>query len=299
MEQQINKARELLQTHEHYTYSVSAVEDGELRNVYTGMSQEDVDVGETVMSVKESHPEAEQINIDIRKPNGSSSKSVKRLVISVASPRTPQYPEQPQRPYYPPQPQAGMQGLGMVQPDMSGTFAKAQILEYQLKHVEKDRDRLEKKNEALESENERLKKENFELEKENKFKDEHFELERKGDEAERKGSLSGIVETVGSNPALANVAAMAVSRLMGVGMDELTGNPQEPEQQPAQNGESPTVYHKDSELNSMIGNTVQWLQEQEKEVVKRVYTLFSAIAKDPAFLDKFVPPPTQKPEADA
>ncbi len=103
-----------------------------------------------------------------------------------------------------------------IQNTMHNQHVPAAFQDYLIKDLEKKNEKLEKKVDKLEGENEKLKTDNFELMKTNQFKDKEFELSKKESDMEKSNGLSGIMETVGSNPVLANLAATAIGRLMGI-----------------------------------------------------------------------------------
>lgn len=82
--------------------------------------------------------------------------------------------------------------------------------------------KLESRVSSLEDENNRLTRENLELEKDKMFRDKEFELTLKERDSEQKSGLNGIMESLNNNPVLANVAATAIGRLMGI---DLAGEP--------------------------------------------------------------------------
>jgi hypothetical protein len=153
----------------------------------------------------------------------------------------------------------------------------ADFKDYMIRDLEKKLDKAEKRNEKLESENETLKTKNFELEKDNKYKDKEFELERKGQEYERSNGLSGIVDKVAENPALATVAATLVGRIMGIDVPAIGAIEPDTEQPGA--GQQPGA-STDTIQSKVADQIKQWLAGQTDEVAQQVYTLFSQLATD-------------------
>jgi len=134
-------------------------------------------------------------------------------------------------------------------------------------------DKLEKKAERLEEENYKLKTERDDLKLELKTKDKEFELAKKETELEQTNGLGGIIEKVSENPALANLAAVAIGRLMGV---ETPLQPEQPElpasMQGAEQANAP-------ELNRKVAGFVSdWIIKQDEQLTLSFYELMKLIA---------------------
>jgi len=148
--------------------------------------------------------------------------------------------------------------------------------DYMIQDLKGKLDKSERRVEKLENENETLKKENFELEKDNKYKDKEFELERKGQEYEKSNGLSGVLETVSTNPALATIAATAIGRLMGIDVPAIgaiePGEEQPGAEQPGASAET---------IQSKVAQNIEaWLAQQSDEVAGLFFQMVQAIAAD-------------------
>lgn len=146
--------------------------------------------------------------------------------------------------------------------------------DYLISDLKEKNGKLESKLSKVEDENESLKRENFELEKENKYKDKEFELERKSQEFEKSNGLSGIMETVGSNPVLANVAATALTRIMGIEQPMIPEQSQQTMQGAEAGEDANTIQAK------VAANIKAWLQGVDEETAKQFYNMVTLIAAD-------------------
>ncbi|GJM64964.1 hypothetical protein [Persicobacter diffluens] len=147
---------------------------------------------------------------------------------------------------------------------------------YMIKQLEKDLQKMEKKSEWLESQNERLKEENFKLQKENQLKDEVHAIEDRKKEIEQSNGLAGVMEKVGENPVLANLAAVAVSRLMGVDMSA---------------GQLPSANANvsfDGSDNEVIAETEKWLLSKDDQYQKEFFILVQLLAQNEELLGQLL-----------
>lgn len=158
----------------------------------------------------------------------------------------------------------------------------ADFKDYMISDLKEKNTKLEKKNDKLETENETLKKENFELEKENRYKDKEFELDKKGIEIEKSNGLSGVLETVSSNPALATIAATAIGRLMGIDVPAIGAIEQGGQMETSQSASAETVQAK------VADNIKAWLIEQPEEVAQELFQLINQLAADVAKIPEVI-----------
>lgn len=149
--------------------------------------------------------------------------------------------------------------------------------DYLISDLKEKNGKLETRLSKIEDENEKLKRENFELEKENKYKDKEFELERKSQEFEKSNGLSGIMETVSTNPVLANVAATALTRLMGVDA---------PQQQIE--GVNGTETPADTIQAKVAHNITEWLKDTDEQTAQRFYQMATLVAQDPTQIETII-----------
>jgi len=152
--------------------------------------------------------------------------------------------------------------------------ASSDIKDYMLLDLKEKLADLKDRNKKLEAENETLKKENFQLEKDNTYKDKEFELERKGQEYEKSNGLSGVLETVSTNPALATIAATAIGRLMGIDVPAMGALEPGTEQPGADQASADTIPAKVAE------QIKAWVGTQSDEIAQQVYAVFSQLAAD-------------------
>ncbi|WP_053405027.1 hypothetical protein [Persicobacter sp. CCB-QB2] len=147
---------------------------------------------------------------------------------------------------------------------------------YMIQQLEKDLLKMEKKADQLESQNERLKEENFKLQKENQLKDEVHAIEDRKKEIEQSNGLAGVMEKVGENPVLANLAAVAVSRLMGVDLSNSL---------PA--GNNANVAFEGAE-NEVIAETEKWLLSKDEQYQKEFFILVQLLAQNEELLGQLL-----------
>ncbi len=132
---------------------------------------------------------------------------------------------------------------------------------------------LKTKLEKFETENEKLKTDNFELMKDAKFKDKEFELARAKDEAERSSGLSGVFETVATNPQLSMLAGTLLSRVMGMEAPPMAAPPQEAPLSGAEKEGTETT----RKIAEYVGN---WIRKQDDETATKFFQLTMEITKD-------------------
>ena len=251
---------DIKQTSEHLKllgnpFDVIIVKDGHERTVYPNCSPTDV---ETLLkgTVEKFNPD--QLIIQERQKNGNALLKKEKYPINLGGLNN-------AAPVHTPAP--------MQQHTAPSTF-----LEYLNKELEKKNDKLEKTVDKLEAENEKLKRENFELEKENKYKDKEFELSKKEADMEKAGGLNGIMETVGSNPALANLATMAIGRLMGVEVPPVG----------AIEGSEGDVTSSQSTgtTQEQIGDHIKnWLTKLDEGLATKFFEMTNILAQDPTQID--------------
>nr|WP_321453591.1 hypothetical protein [uncultured Carboxylicivirga sp.] len=152
--------------------------------------------------------------------------------------------------------------------------ASTDIKDYMLLDLKEKLADYKERNKKLEAENETLKKENFELEKDNKYKDKEFELERKGQEYEKSNGLSGVLETVSTNPALATIAATAIGRLMGIDVPAIGAIEPGTEQPVHEQASADTIPAKVAE------QIKAWVGSQSDEIAQQIYAVFTQLATD-------------------
>ncbi|WP_075603117.1 hypothetical protein [Saccharicrinis aurantiacus] len=151
----------------------------------------------------------------------------------------------------------------------------SEFKDYLITELKEKNAKLEKKLDKFEVENDELKKANFELEKENRYKDKEFELDKKGIEVERSNGLAGVMETVGSNPALATIAATAIGRLMGIDVPAM-GSIEAPDTA----AESTEANEGETLQLKVADNIKKWLVTQPDEVASELFALMNLLAVD-------------------
>jgi len=231
-------------------FDVNIVKGGVEKSLYTNL--EPTDVEGLLNEVIEAHA-PEQLIIQERKRNGSSNTKQDKFPVALGA-----------LPELLPQRTPVMQTENIFPSDFK---------DYLIKDLEKKNDKLEKQVDKLEADNEKLKKENFELEKENKYKDKEFELTQKASEMERTNGLAGIVETVGNNPMLANVLGMAMGRLMGVDMAQISGGNAETVQEPSEAA---------NETAGKVGSFIKnWVSKLDEATATNVFKIVHAFNQNP------------------
>ncbi len=163
-----------------------------------------------------------------------------------------------------------MQPTNQVQPQT----VPSEFKDYLISELKEKVSTLTSENKELKAENKELNKANFELEKENRYKDKEFELDKKGMEIEKTNGLSGVLETVSSNPALATIAATAIGRLMGIDVPAIGAIPQPESPDHTESSEGETIQLK------VADNIKKWLVTQSDEVVTQVFNLMNVLAAD-------------------
>ncbi len=200
------------------------------------------------------------LTIQERKKNGSSTKKLDKYDVTLNG-LTPN--SQPQTP------------LNMQTQQFPSDYK-----DYLIRDLEKKNEKLEKRVEKLETDNDDLKKKNFELEKDNSFKDKEFELSRKEAEFDKSNGLAGVMEQVGSNPILANLAATAIGRLMGVDvppMGAIEGG-----------ADQPTQSNQETTQEQIAGYVKNWLVQQDEAIATKFFKLCNAIAQDTDHIETFL-----------
>ena len=146
--------------------------------------------------------------------------------------------------------------------------------DYMISDLKQKLEKAEKKLEQFEKENYELKTERDNLNLELKTKDKEFELAQKETELEHTGGLSGIIETVSTNPALANIAAVAIGRLMGI--DPM----QQPEIQESNINGAPEQANVPDLNRKVAGFVSEWINKQDEQLTLSFYELMKLIASD-------------------
>jgi hypothetical protein len=235
-------------------FDVIISNNGQERTLYKNLAPTDVE--SLLNEVIDTHA-PDKLIIQERKRNGSTNVKQEKYPIQLSglNGSQEQVAMQPQQP-------VSVQGLPNDYKD------------YLISDLKEKNGKLESKLSKVEEENENLKRENFELEKENKYKDKEFELERKSQEFEKSNGLSGIMETVGNNPVLANVAATALTRIMGIEQPQLPEQSQQT-MQGAETGEDANTLQA-----KVAANIKAWLQGVDEETAKQFYNMVTIIAAD-------------------
>lgn len=145
--------------------------------------------------------------------------------------------------------------------------------DYIINDLKDKSNKLETKCDRLEKENEQLKKDNFEQEKELKFKDKEFEIAVREKESETSGGLAGIMETVSNNPALANIAVMAIGRLMGVAMPQMGEAEEAPKAEIVPETQPQTPNHKIAKFIS------DWIIKVDEATATKFFELSRILAQ--------------------
>ncbi len=242
-------------------FDVIIKNNGAERTLYANI--EPNNVLELLEEVVDAH-QPEQLIIQERRRNGSVNKKTDNYPVNIDSTN-------------PITPNLG----GLITPPQPIT-APQDYKDYLLRDYQHKLEKAERKIDNLETETERLKKENFELEKEVKFKDKEFDITLKSKELEQSNGLSGVMEKVGDNPALANILGMAVGRLMGV---EVTPPAQLPAEQPT--AQQTEQRQQGNSIQSKIAiNVSDWITKQEKEVAEKFYRLVDKISYNVDMIDQ-------------
>lgn len=169
----------------------------------------------------------------------------------------------------------GIEAMQMQQNNTPQSSVPSEFKDYLIQELKEKNAKLEKKLDKFETENEELKKVNFELEKENRYKDKEFELDKKGLEIEKSNGLSGVLETVSTNPALATIAATAIGRLMGIDVPAIGAI--EPPETNTDNQEQT----EGNDLQHQVAKNIKaWLLTQPDNIVTEVFNLMNTLASD-------------------
>lgn len=232
-------------------FDVILVKDGVERQLY--INQEPSDKTEALLQEVQEDWKPDGIIIQEKRKNGNNNRKTERFNLS-------------------------LNGLDEKQPNNmmpQQSNVPSEFKDYLISELKEKNAKLEKKLDKFETENDELKKNNFELEKENRYKDKEFELDKKGIEVERSNGLSGVLETVSTNPALATIAATAIGRLMGIDVPAMGAiEPTEPTADSQESSEGGTLQQQVAE------NIKNWLVEQPDEVATGVFNLINLLATD-------------------
>ncbi len=239
-------------------FDVIVVNNGIERQLYTNLEPTDV---ETLLEeIQETHS-PERIIIQERQRNGSVNIKKEKYSVSLNGINA-----------------SNMDNNQAIQP----LNVPADFKDYMISDLKEKLNKSEKRVDKLETENEDLKKKNFELEKENTYKDKEFELDKKAQEFEKSNGLSGVLETVSTNPALATIAATAIGRLMGIDVPQMGLE--------GATGQEPTSGQENTDsVQSKVAQMIhQWIMSQSDEVAQKVYNLFTLIAADTDKVDDLI-----------
>lgn len=245
-------------------FDVIIKKDGKEKTLYANL--EPNDVKSLLYEVTETH-KPDKLIIQERKRNGSVNRKTENYPIDLQVPTNSHL--------------SGLGAMPTAQTPMTYNVPN-DYKDYLIKDLERKVDKYENRIEKLENDNEKLKRDNFELEKNVKFKDKEFEIATRAKELEQANGLNGVLETVSGNPALANIATMAIGRLMGM---EMPTTPQGIEG--AEVGESTEA--EESTLQLQVANHLKtWLQKQSKETAEKFYKLANVLSKDLSQIDKLL-----------
>jgi len=213
----------------------------------------------------------DRLIIQERKRNGSVNiKTHKQEVNITSAGAIPQMPNT-----------SGLYGVSPFSPTPQQQSVPADFKDYMITDLKDKALKWEKKAEKLEKENYELKQERDDLKLELKTKDKEFELAKKESELEHTGGLNGIIETVSANPALANIAAMAIGRLMGVDTTQL-------------DGEAPAIAANTEDSNipevnrKIAGFVTDWINKADEKTVMSFYELMKHLAAQPELISEYV-----------
>ncbi len=241
-------------------FDVIIKKNGAERTLYANI--EPNNVLELLQEVVEAHS-PEQLIIQERKRNGSVNKKTENYPVNINS--------------VPTVATNTLAGLTTPPPSYS---APQDYKDYLLRDLEKKVDKAEHKIEKLEAENEQLKKENFELEKEAKFKDKEFDITLRSKELEQSNGLSGLMEKVGENPALANIMGMAVGRLMGVEMPMQLPTDTNADEQTTEQNETKSIQ---GQIAKHVGI---WVQKQTPDIAQKFYRMVDKLSSNIEQIDQ-------------
>ena len=249
-------------------FDVIIYKNGVEQELYKNLAPTNV---ETLLNEVVKNHNPERLIIQERKRNGSVNIKTHKQEVNIGSNGV--------APHYP----ASYSGLSGVTPAFSHTSQQlsTDIKDYIISDLKEKAQKWEKKAEKLEEENYKLKKERDDLDLKLKTKDKEFELAQKETQLEQTNGLGGIIETVSSNPALANIAAMAIGRLMGIDTNQLDG------ETPAigSTSENPDV----PDVNRKIaGFVTDWIHKADEKTVMSFYELMKHIAAQPELIMEYV-----------
>lgn len=249
-------------------FDVIIKKEGKEKTLYANLEPNDVKT--LLYEVTETH-KPDKLIIQERKRNGSVNKKMDNYPVDL-------------------QESSNLYGLGTTTTPMPiknqnlSYNVPTDYKDYLIKDLERKVDKYEHKIEKLEADNEKLKRDNFDLEKDVKFKDKEFEIATRSKELEQSNGLNGILETVSTNPALANIATMAIGRLMGVEMP----TPQQGIEEPETNTEE-TTETAENTLQLQVANHLKtWLLKQSKETAEKFYKVANILSKDVSQIDKLL-----------
>lgn len=235
--------------------------------VYRNLSPLDADVEELLLEVVDSH-KPKSLTVVPRKPNGSSTRRLTPISIQINDKK--------------------MDSESFAQP-MAGPAAAPQPAtphDFMANWWQEQYRQTQRKLEKIEEDRDKLREKCNELEKERHFKDKEFELAIREKDMEKSGGLSGVMETVGSNPALANAAAMLLGRIMDVDPATMTAPALPPQ---AAEEESPGVGGYDlgsPAANDALQQVAGFLSAHQanEQLLKDYVTLTTIFAQNPAFM---------------
>lgn len=248
-------------------FDVLIVKNGAEQELYKELPPTNVEA--LLNDVVNSH-NPERLIIQERRKNGTVNLKTHRQEVALQAPAAPQYP------------QAGLAGVSypVVQQPVS---VPADFKDYMISDLKKKAEKWEQKAEKLEKENYDLKKERDDLQLELKTKDKEFDLAQKEQQLEQTNGLSGIIETVSANPALANIAAMAIGRLMGIDASQLEGG-----DVPAI-GSAPADAPDVPDVNKKIaGFVADWIHKADEQTAVSFYELMKQLAAAPELITEYL-----------